>query len=131
MAIKENSKEIEGSNVSLSSHYRDLNINGLTKEKLLLKNLKDIAEEYIELEKIKNKFAHIVLKNQNLLDFSEFIQSPRFSIKESSLIKKGFSANIRGLNIVSVDGSSVSKKFMNVDFSFLKAIAVKYYFKKN
>ena len=131
MAIKENSKEIEGSKENLTSHNCDLNINGLTKEKLLLKNIKVIAEEYIELEKVKNKFAHIVLKNQDLLDFSEFIQSPRFSIKESYLIKKGFSANIRGLNVVSVDGSSVSKKFMNVDFSFLKAIAVKYYFKKN
>ena len=135
MAIKENSKEIERSNLSLTSTNRSynsrLNIVGLTKEELLQKNLKVIAEEYIELEKLKNNFAQIVLKNQDLLDFSDFINFPRFSIKESSLIKKGISTNLRGLNIVSVDGSLVSKKFMNVDFSFLKTIAVKYYFKKN
>ncbi|MFX1236972.1 MAG: DNA double-strand break repair nuclease NurA [Promethearchaeota archaeon] len=41
------------------------------------------------------------------------------------------SSNISGLNIVSVDGSSVIKKYMNVDFSFLKAIAVKYHFYRN
>lgn len=131
MAIKEKSKEIEISAANLVSQDHSLNIIGLTKERLLLKNLKVIAEEYIELENVKNKFAQIVLKNQALLDFSEFIQFPKFSIKESSLIKRGFSANIRGLNVVSVDGSSVSKNFMNVDFSFLKTIAVKYYFKKN
>jgi len=131
MAIKEKSKELERNNANLTSNNHHLNIIGLTKEKLLQKNLKVIAEEYIELEKLKNNFAHIVLKNQDLLDFSEFINFPRFSIKESSLIKKGISTNLRGLNIVSVDASTVSKKFMNVDFSFLKTIGVKYYFKKN
>ena len=45
--------------------------------------------------------------------------------------KKVESSNISGLNVVSVDGSYVTKNFMNVDFSFLKAIAVKYYFRNN
>ena len=93
MAIKENSKEIERSNLSLTSTNRSynsrLNIVGLTKEELLQKNLKVIAEEYIELEKLKNNFAQIVLKNQDLLDFSEFINFPRFSINERYLLILG------------------------------------------
>jgi len=104
---------------------------GLTKEQLLLKDLKIIAKEYIEIEKLKKSFVDVILKNLDNLDFTEFIDFPRFYIKEISLKKKVSSANIRGLYVVSVDGSSVTKKFMNVDFSFLKAIAVKYYFKKN
>ena len=104
---------------------------GLTKEQLLLKDLKTIAKEYLEIEKLKKSFIDVILKNLDNLDFTKFIDFPRFYIKERSLIKKVSSANIRGLNVVSVDGSSVTKKFMNVDFSFLKAIAVKYYFQKN
>ncbi|NVM35420.1 MAG: DNA double-strand break repair nuclease NurA [Candidatus Lokiarchaeota archaeon] len=104
---------------------------GLTKEQLLLKDLKTIAKEYLEIEKLKKSFVDVILKNLDNLDFTKFIDFPRFYIKETFLKKKGSSANIRGLNVVSVDGSSVTKKFMNVDFSFLKAIAVKYYFKKN
>jgi len=104
---------------------------GLTKEQLLLKDLKNIVKEYLEIEKLKESFVDVILKNLDNLDFMKFIDFPRFYIKEAFLKKKISSANIRGLNVVSVDGSSVTKKFMNVDFSFLKAIAVKYYFQKN
>jgi len=105
--------------------------NGLTKEQLLLKDLKYLANEYIELEKLKKSFIQIILNNQDALDFSNFIKFPRFSIKERFLKKKVEPSNISGLNVVSVDGSYVTKNFMNVDFSFLKAIAVKYYFRNN
>ncbi|MFX0105221.1 MAG: DNA double-strand break repair nuclease NurA [Candidatus Hodarchaeota archaeon] len=104
---------------------------GLTKEQLILKDLKTIAKEYLALEKLKKSFVSIVMKNIDYLDFSDFIDSPKFYIKDQYLKKKVKSANIKGLNVVSVDGSSVTKKYMNVDFSFLKAIAVKYYFQKN
>ncbi|MFX1375502.1 MAG: DNA double-strand break repair nuclease NurA [Promethearchaeota archaeon] len=104
---------------------------GLTKEQILVKDLKIIAKEYLELEKLKKAFAKIILKNLDQLDFSSFIQFPKFYIKEKFLKKSLSFSNLRGLNVVSVDGSSVTKKFMNVDFSFLKAIAVKYYFKEN
>ncbi len=104
---------------------------GLTKEQILQDYLKIIAKEYLALEELKNSFVKILHKNMNDLDFSQFINYPKFYIKEDSLIKTVQSANIRGLNVVSVDGSSVTKKYVNVDFSFLKAIAVKYYFKKN
>ncbi|MFX1345477.1 MAG: DNA double-strand break repair nuclease NurA [Promethearchaeota archaeon] len=104
---------------------------GLTKEQILLKDLKIIAKEYFELEKLKKTFSRTLLKYLDELDFSQFIKYPRFYIKEKFLKKSLISSNLRGLNIVSVDGSSVTKKFMNVDFSFLKGIAVKYYFKEN
>jgi len=104
---------------------------GLTKEQLLINDLKNIAEEYLEIENIKKKIVKIILKNINELNFSEFISFPNYDIKEKYIKKKVTSTNISGLKIVSVDGSSVIKKLMNVDFSFLKAIAVKYYFYKN
>ncbi len=109
----------------------DPNNAGLTKEQILLINLKDIANEYLEIEQLKDNFVKKVLKNLDQLDFSEFLKYPNYNIKENFLKKEVSAANIRGLNVVSVDGSSVVKKFMNVDFSFLKAIAVKYYFLKN
>ncbi|GAI72667.1 unnamed protein product, partial [marine sediment metagenome] len=87
--------------------------------------------EYLEIEKLKNKFTKSLLGNRENLDFSEFIKYPNYNIKENLVKKQVSSSNIRGLNVVSVDGSSVVKKFMNVDFSFLKAIAVNYYFYKN
>lgn len=104
---------------------------GLTKEQLLLTDLKSIAREFIELEKTKNLFSDTILKNLEFLDFSEFVAYPKFLIKESCVKKEVKPSNISGLNIVSVDGSSVIKKFMNVDFSFLKVIAVKYHFYNN
>ncbi|MFW9819718.1 MAG: DNA double-strand break repair nuclease NurA, partial [Candidatus Thorarchaeota archaeon] len=104
---------------------------GLTKEEILNNYLKIIVKEYLAIEEIKKSFVKILLKNINDLDFSEFINFPKFYIKEGFLTKTVQSANIRGLNVASVDGSSVTKKYVNVDFSFLKAIAVKYYFKKN
>jgi len=107
------------------------NESGLTKEQLLLIDLKLIAQEYLEIEKLKNKFTKSLLDNRENLDFSEFIKYPNYNIKENLVKKQVSSSNIRGLNVVSVDGSSVVKKFMNVDFSFLKAIAVNYYFYKN
>ena len=114
------------SNTSLSSI-----VSGFTKEQLILINIKNLAQEYLEIEQLKQKFTTILLKNLTSLDFEEFLNYSNYDIKEKLLKKKITSANIRGLNVVSVDGSSVVKKFMNVDFSFLKAIAVKYYFIKN
>jgi len=104
---------------------------GSTKEHILLTDLKTIAREFIELEKTKTVFSEIILNNLNLLDFSEFNEYPKYLIKESCVKKEVLPSNISGLNIVSVDGSSVIKKFMNVDFSFLKVIAVKYHFYNN
>ena len=104
---------------------------GLTKEQILLKNIQNIAEEYQEIEVLKKRFTSAIIKNSDKLDFSEFIKYPNYDIKENLIKKKIQSSNISGLYVVCVDGSSVIKKFMNVDFSFLKAIAVKYYFYKN
>jgi hypothetical protein len=104
---------------------------GVTKEQLLINDLKNIAEEYLEIEKLKDKFAKILLKNINELNFSDFIPYPNYNIKEKYIKKEIKGSNIRGLKVVSVDGSSVIKKFINVDFSIFKAIAVKYYFYKN
>jgi hypothetical protein len=109
----------------------DLNNIGLTKEQLLLTNLKEIAHEYLEIELLKDKFIEKIFKNIDSLDFSEFLSYPNYHIKEKFIKKQVSAANIRGLNVISVDGSSVVKRFMNVDFSFLKAIAVKYYFLNN
>ncbi len=106
-------------------------ISGFTKEQLILINLKHLAQDYLEIEQLKQKFAKILLENLDSLDFEEFLKYPNYDIKERFLKKEVTASNIRGLNVVSVDGSSVVKKFMNVDFSFLKAIAVKYYFYKN
>ncbi len=132
MTIRDKYLNSEESNFLTLSHDKEIINNlGLTKEQLLLTDLKTIAKEYLAIEKLKKNFVNIFLKNLDDLDFSKFIDFPRFYIKEGFLKKNVSSANIRGLNVVSVDGSSVSKKFMNVDFSFLKAIAVKYYFHKN
>lgn len=106
-------------------------VSGFTKEQLILINLKHLAQNYLEIEQQKQKFAKSLLENLDSLDFEEFLKYPNYDIKERLLKKEVTAANIRGLNVVSVDGSSVVKKFMNVDFSFLKAIAVKYYFYKN
>jgi hypothetical protein len=132
MTIRDKYISSDNANLKNSSHTNN-NIEkiGLTKEQILYDHLKIIAQEYLALEKIKNSFVKILRKNMDDLDFSQFINYPKFYIKEDSLIKTVQSANIRGLNIVSVDGSSVTKKYVNVDFSFLKAIAVKYNFKKN
>jgi len=104
---------------------------GATREQLLLKDLKVIAKDYLDIEEIKKSFSRIILKNLEELDFETFKKSPRFYIKEDSIINSVSASNIRGLNVVSVDGSSVTKRFMNADFSFLKAIGVKYFFHQN
>jgi hypothetical protein len=129
--IKSNLLKLENRDIDISS-LKNLNLEslGLTKEQILLNNLKHITKEYIELEKIKNSFCNIVQKNLKDLNFSELTHYPRFHIKENYLKKQVSASCINGLNFVSVDGSSVSKSFMNVDFSFLKAIAVKYFFYK-
>ncbi|TXT59535.1 MAG: NurA domain protein [Promethearchaeota archaeon] len=104
---------------------------GSTIEQLLLKDLKNVANEYIEIENIKKRFSNIVLQNLNTLKFQQFIDNGKFYIKENLIKKSVNSSDISGLNVVSVDGSSVIKKFMNVDFIFLKAIGVKYHFYQN
>jgi hypothetical protein len=132
MTIRDKFINSDNNNFQNSSHDNNfINKIGFTKEQLLQNNLKKIAKEYLVLEKLKNSFVKIILKNIPNLDFSEFIDFPKFYIKECFLKKTVQPANIRGLNVVSVDGSSVTKKYVNVDFSFLKAIAVKYYFKRN
>ena len=55
---------------------------GLTKEQLLAKNLKILAQEYIQLEETKRNFADLILKNFKNLDFSEFLNYTKFYIKE-------------------------------------------------
>ncbi|MFX1502755.1 MAG: DNA double-strand break repair nuclease NurA [Promethearchaeota archaeon] len=132
MTIGDNFIESEKNSYKMVKRDNErINYLGLTKEQLLLNDLKIIAEEYLEIEKLKKSFVNGIIKNLENLDFTKFIDSPRFYIKEIFLKKKVSCANIRGLNVVSVDGSSVTKKYMNVDFSFLKAIATKYYFQKN
>ena len=125
--LKLNTKEIN----TISLKIINTEEMGFTKEQLLLKNLRDLAQEYINLEQLKKNFSKVILKNYKKLDFSEFIKYPKYNIKEKYIKKSVSSSCINGLNLVSVDGSSVVKKFMNVDFSFLKAIVVKYYFYKN
>ena len=131
MTLRSNSIKMNDKQLNASSFNKKSRIIGLTKEQLLANDLRNIAFECVEIEKLKKIFADIILKNIKDLDFSEFIEYPKFYIKERYLKKTINSSNISGLNIVSVDGSSVVKNFMNVDFSFLKAIAVKYYFYKN
>jgi hypothetical protein len=131
MTLRRNSIQKNNKHLNAHSLNKKSSIIGLTKEQLLAKDLRKIAHECVEIEKLKNNFTGIILKNLKELDFSEFIEYPKFYIKERYLKKLVKSSNISGLNIVSVDGSSVAKNFMNVDFSFLKAIAVKYYFYKN
>ncbi len=131
MTIRTNSIKIDDESLDDLIINKKRKVIGLTKEQLLTRDLKKIAYEYVEINKLKNSFAEIVLKNIKKLDFSEFNPYPKFFIKEEFLKKKVHSSNISGLNIVSVDGSSVAKNFMNVDFSFLKAIAVKYHFYEN
>jgi len=126
-----------------TSNHKNINFNsncfnstksidsGFTKEQILTINLKNLAQEYIDVERMKKKFVEILLANLKSLNFEELLKYPNYDIKENFIKKPIQTSNIRGLNIVSVDGSSVVKKFMNVDFSFLKAIAVKYYFYEN
>lgn len=132
MTIRNNPLNYSDTKSHIPSNYSSSsNASGFTKEQLILINLKNLAQEYLEIEQIKQKFTNILLKNLDALDFEEFLKYPNYDIKENLLKKNVKASNIRGLNVVSVDGSSVIKKFMNVDFSFLKAIAVKYYFYKN
>lgn len=100
----------------------------LTKEQVLLHNINKIARDYLEVEKIKKEFANLLLNKQKELDVSEFIPYPKYFIKENFLKTPAESSDISGLNFISVDGSCANKTFLDVGFSFLKAIAVKYYF---
>lgn len=126
--LKESFKSFDPSLYRLADEEE---LQGVTKEQLLLHDLKSIAQDLVVLEHQKKDFANIVLNNLDTLDFSEFLESPKYLIKESRLKKLLEPVNIRGLNIVCVDGSSVVKSFLDIDFSFFKAIAVKYYFNEN
>jgi len=130
MTIRDNPTS-HNNEISLSRDKELISKFGLTKEEILLKDLKLIAKEFFEVEKLKKSLVYIILKNLKELNFSEFIEYPRYYIKEKYVKKSLTSANLRGLNVVSVDGSAATKRYMNVDFSFLKAIAVKYSFKEN
>ncbi|MBY9019814.1 MAG: DNA double-strand break repair nuclease NurA [Candidatus Lokiarchaeota archaeon] len=132
MTVRNNTSNQKNMNLHSSSFASTKSIDsGFTKEQILLINLKNIAQEYIDIEQLKKKFVEILLANLESLDLEELLKYPNYDIKENFIRKPVSTSNIRGLNIVSVDGSSVLKKFMNVDFSFLKAIAVKYYFYEN
>jgi hypothetical protein len=132
MTIRENSIEINTKKINTVDNKRVfLGNKGVTKEQLLLNDLKILAKDYLDIEDLKISFSKMILKNIEDLDFDSFKDFTRFYIKEDSIKRSVTSSNIRGLHVVSVDGSSVTKKFMNVDFSFLKAIAVKYYFHQN
>ncbi|MFX0009158.1 MAG: DNA double-strand break repair nuclease NurA [Candidatus Hermodarchaeota archaeon] len=132
MTLRDNSRiQLKSNRNSNNFKFNDPRVSGLTKEQILLLDLKDLARDYLEIEQLKSKCVELIRKNLESLDFTEFLKYPNYLIKEKSLKKKVSPTNIRGLNIVSVDGSSVVKKFMNVDFSFLKAIAVNYYFLEN
>ena len=132
MTVRDSSIEKKVKILELLDNERvSSNNKGATREQLLLKDLKIIAKDYLNIEDLKKSFSRIILENLEELDFSSFKKSPKFYIKEDSIIKSVSGSNIRGLNVVSVDGSSVTKKFMNVDFFFLKAIGVKYYFHQN
>jgi hypothetical protein len=120
-------KNAESENLNLSA-IADL---GRTKEDLLFNQIENIALECKEVENLKNQFAKAILDNINELTFDEYINHPKYYIKEPILKNEVEISNIRGLKVVSVDGSSVIKKFLNVDISFLKSIAVKYYFYEN
>ncbi|MHA1782635.1 MAG: DNA double-strand break repair nuclease NurA [Promethearchaeota archaeon] len=104
---------------------------GVSKEFILKEDIENIVAQCVKVEEWKSEFANILLKNMNNLDFSSFLDDPEFDIKEMPLKKKIEPGDIGGLNVVSVDGSMVVKKLMGVDFSFLKAICVKYHFYKN
>ncbi|MFW9895535.1 MAG: DNA double-strand break repair nuclease NurA [Candidatus Thorarchaeota archaeon] len=125
--IERSSKKLEFDR----NEERSLENRGSTKEQLLLKDLKMIAEDYLNIEELKKSFANTILRNIDGLNFHTFKEHKRFYIKEDHIKKFVRASNIKGLNVVSVDGSSVTKKYMNVDFAFLKAIAVKYYFHQN
>ena len=132
MTIRDNSIENNSKKINTVDRERiSLGNKGVTMEQLLLNDLKIIAKDYLDIEDLKKSFSQIILNNIDDLDFNRFKDFPRFYIKEGSIKKSIKSSNIRGLNVVSVDGSSVTKSFMKVDFSFLKAIAVKYYFHQN
>ena len=132
MILREKPIKLKNNKLTFPNYKSSLlKIKGLTKEQILLKDIKIIAEEFSEIERLKKAFSEAILNNLDDLDFTQFINYPKFYIKEKFVKKSLSSANLRGLNVVSVDGSSVAKKFMNVDFSFLKAIAVKYFFKEN
>ncbi len=104
---------------------------GLTKEQILAQQIDRIASNYEKMKNLKQKMVNCLKKNQGQLNIEKFVNNPKYNIKETCLKKSVKISNIRGIKIVTVDGSSVIKRFMNVDFSFLKAIAVKYYFYKN
>jgi hypothetical protein len=131
MTVKSNLIELNEekyNDISIAFKKTDI---GSTKEQLLMKDIKIIAHEFIEIEEFKKDFSKKIMRNLLNLNFSDFISNPKFYIREGFLKKKLRASNISGLNIISVDGSSVTKNFMNIDISFLKAIVVKYHFYEN
>ena len=77
MTIRENSINIDDNHSERSNEEKELlNQIGVTKEQLLLKDLKSIAKEYVELESLKKAFSKILIKNHDELDFLNFINFP-------------------------------------------------------
>jgi len=56
-------------------------VSGFTKEQILLTNLKTLAREYIEIERMKKKFVEILLANLKSLNFEELLKYPSYDIK--------------------------------------------------
>ena len=120
MTVRNNTSNRKNINLISSPIKSTKSINsGFTKEQILLINLKTIAQEYLDIEDLKKNFIEILLANLEGIDLEELLKYPSYDIKENFIRKSISTSNIRGLNVVSVDGSSVLKKFMNVDFSFL------------
>ncbi|KKM85012.1 hypothetical protein LCGC14_1293330, partial [marine sediment metagenome] len=70
MTIRDYAFKLNYNNLKQNNQERTFVGNlGHTKEQILLKDLKVIADEYIELEKIKKAFTTAILKNYKDLDF--------------------------------------------------------------
>ncbi|MHA1472815.1 MAG: hypothetical protein ACTSQW_06945, partial [Promethearchaeota archaeon] len=82
-----------------TSNHKNINFNsncfdstnsidsGFTKEQILTVNLKNLAQEYIDVERMKNTFVEILLANLKSLNFEELLKYPNYDIKEN-FIKK-------------------------------------------
>ena len=112
MTLKSNPIDLKDEKIEAQEFNKTLEELGLTKEQILLNDINNIAQELIHVEKLKTRFSKIILKNLDNLDFSEFISYPRYFIKEKIIKKSVEASNIKGLNVVSVDGSSVIKRFI-------------------
>ncbi|GAG37408.1 unnamed protein product, partial [marine sediment metagenome] len=72
MTVRNNVSSQKNINLNSSSFDSTSSVNsGFTKEQILLTNLKNLAQEYIGIERMKKKFVEILLANLESLDFGE------------------------------------------------------------